>query len=267
MSAPDDTATLPGITVVTPALNSATTIGETLASVRAQGYPGPLEHVVVDGGSSDATVEIVRAAGLRYISEPDRGLTDALNKGIGLATHEVVGSLNADDTYLPGALEHVGRAFAEHPDANWVTGRCRIVDGAGREIRKGVSAYKNFFLSRHSFRLHLVQNYVSAPSTFVRRDALRAVGGYDERFVYSADYDLWLRLGRRFDPVVLDRELATFRMDGDSLSLTGFERQFEEHVQNAREHGAGHPVAVGLNRAASRAIVASYQILRRLRTR
>src|SRR3954454_18123961 len=161
-----------------------------------------------------------------------------------MATGEIIGSLNADDTYLPGALLRAGTAFADNPEAEWVTGPCVIVDGDGNEIRRRVTAYKNAFLRHHAFWLHLVQNHVSAPSTFVRRSALQAVGGYDERFRWSADYDMWLRLGRRGALVVLDTPLATFRMAGETLSLTGFEGQFAEHAQNARENGEGHPVAV-----------------------
>jgi GT2 family glycosyltransferase len=256
---------LPSITVVTPSLHSERTIAETLRSVREQEYEGELEHIVIDGGSTDGTIEIVREAGLRYVSEPDRGLTHALNKGISMARGEVVGSLNSDDTYLAGALQRVGTAFAAQPDVEWVTGRCLIVDEHGAEIRRGVTRYKEAFLRRHSLGLHLLHNYISAPATFVRRSALEAVGGYDERFRYSADYDLWLKLGRRGDPLVLDAPLATFRMAGESLSLTGFEAQFAEHAVNAREHGAGHPLAVALNRGASRAIVLTYRAMQRLR--
>jgi glycosyltransferase involved in cell wall biosynthesis len=259
---------LPSITIVTAAMNSERTIAAARRSVAEQGYGGELEHIVVDGGSTDGTLDIVRAAGLRFVSEPDRGLTDALNKGIAMARGEIVGSLNSDDSYLPGALERVGAAFAAHPEVEWVTGRCPIVDDDGREIRRGVTRYKEAFLRRHSFALHLVHNYISAPATFARRSALEAVGGYDERFRYSADYDMWLKLGRRGDPIVLDAPpLATFRMAGESLSLTGFETQFVEHAANAREHGGGHPVAVGLNRAASRAIVLAYRGMARVRGR
>ncbi len=259
---------LPSITIVTASLNSERTIEATLRSVREQDYGGELEHVVVDGGSTDGTLEIVRAAGLRFLSEPDRGLTHALNKGIALARGEIVGSLNSDDTYLPGALQRVGAAFAAHPEVEWVTGRCPIVDEHGREIRRGVTRYKDAFLRRHSYARHLIHNYISAPATFARRSALQAVGGYDERFRYSADYDMWLKLGRRGDPLVLDPPpLATFRMAGESLSLTGFEQQFAEHVTNAREHGDGHPVAVGLNRVASRTIVLLYRARVRVASR
>jgi glycosyltransferase involved in cell wall biosynthesis len=254
--------------VVTPCLDAEATIAEALASVREQGY-APLEHVVVDGGSTDGTMEIVRAAGdhVRWISEPDRGLSDAMNKGIAMAQGDVIGWLNADDVYLPGALRRVADAFARRPDAEWVTGRCLIVDADGGEIRRGITRYKDALLRRYSFPLFLTQNFVSSPATFVRRDALQAVGGFDERFRYSMDYDAWLKLARRSAPVVVDAPLACFRMAEGSLSMTGFERQFREHETNAREHGAGHPLAVAANAAMSRAIVAAYRAMRAVRTR
>ena len=254
--------------IVTPCLNAEATIGEALRSMREQGYE-PLEHVVVDGGSTDRTMEIVKGAGehVRWISEPDRGLSDAMNKGIAMARNDVVGWLNADDLYLPGALQRVAAAFEARPDALWVTGRCLIIDADGNEIRRGVTRYKDALLRRWSFPLFLTQNFVSSPATFVRRRAFDLVGGFQERFRYSMDYDVWLKLGRQSAPVVIDEALACFRMAEGSLSMSGFERQFEEHLQNAREHGDGHRVAVGVNAAMSRAIVLAYRAMRAVRAR
>jgi GT2 family glycosyltransferase len=256
---------IPTLTVVTPCLDSAGTIEQTLDSVAAQLGPGD-EHLVVDGGSTDGTLEILRARdGVRFISEPDRGLSDAMNKGIQLAGGDVLGWLNADDVLLPGALDAVRDAFARRPEAEWLAGVCRIVDGAGAEIRRPVTTYKRWLLRHYSLPSLLVQNYVMAPATWVRRTGYGAIGGFDERFRYSMDYDAWLRLARRSDPIVLDRELAAFRMAGDSLSMTGFERQFEEHLANARENGQGHPLPVALNAVMSRAFVLVYRLLRRRR--
>ena len=253
---------LPSFTIVTPCLNAAATLPVALESVRSQAYPR-VEHVVVDGGSVDGTRALLEGLnGVRYVSEPDRGLSDAVNKGIRMATGEVIGWLNADDAYEPGALHAVGRALAERSDAAWATGRCRIVDGRGAEIRKPVTAYKNLFLRHWSFPLYLTHNFVSSPSTFVRRAALDDVGLLSESYRYSMDYDLWLRLARCHRPLVLDRDLAAFRMEAGSLSMTGFERQFEEHAENARVHGAGHPLPVAVNIVLSRLIVLAYRGMR-----
>ena len=258
---------LPSITIVTPCLNRADTLPEALESVRSQSYPR-LEHVVVDGGSTDGTLEILRQAeGVRWSSEPDRGLSHAMNKGVEAAQGDVIGWLNADDRYLPGALHAVGHALAEHPDALWATGRCRIIDGDGREIRRGVTAYKNAFLRHYSLPLYLTQNFISAPATFMRREAFERVGLFDERYRISMDYDLYLRLAQHGDPLILDRYLSDFRMVEGTLSMSGFELQLREHAEQARRHGAGHPVAVAVNQVTSRAIVLIYRLMRLARRR
>lgn len=173
--------------------------------------------------------------------------------------------LNADDVYEPGALRAVGEAFAAEPRAEWLVGRCKIMGADGGETRKAVTSYKNFLLKRFSLGLYLTNNFVSSPATFVRRDVLGEVGLLDERFKYSADYDLWLRLARRSKPVYVDADVSRFRMAEGSLSITGFEDQFVEHAQNARENGEGHRAAVAVNRVMSRLIVFTYRSIMRWR--
>jgi GT2 family glycosyltransferase len=254
--------TLPSISIITPCLNAVATIEEALASVREQGYPS-VEHVVVDGGSTDGTLDVLaNAPGIRYVSEPDGGRPEAANKGVGLSTGEVVAWLNADDRYEPGALMAVGEALAARPTALWATGYCRIVDGDGRDIRRFISAYKNLLLRRWSYPLYLTQNFVADPATFVRRDALQQVGLLDERFRISHDYDLWLRVARLGPPIVLRRDLAAFRMTEGTLSMAGFESQFREHEQVARSHGDGHRLPVAANAVISRLIVTVYRMFR-----
>lgn len=253
--------------MITPVFDAVATVERALRSVREQDPPAH-EHLVIDGGSTDGTLDVLRAAdGVRWISEPDRGLAHAMNKGIAMAGGDVVGELNADDEYVPGALGAVAEAFAAHPGAEWVTGRCPIIDAAGHEIRRPITAYKNALLRRYSLPLYLTQNFVSAPATFFRTAVLRELGGFDERYRISVDYDLQLKLARRGDPVVLDRDLARFRMVEGTLSMSGFERQFAEHAEQARRHGAGHPVAVAVNQGLSRAIVLAYRGMRAARAR
>lgn len=260
-------AELPSISVVTACLDSAGTIEEAIESVRSQGYPR-VEHVVVDGGSTDGTVEILeRSEGVRYVSEPDDGRVDAVNKGVAMATGEVIAWLNADDRYYPGTLQAVGEAFAADPSARWVTGYCDIVDADGAEIRHAVTAYKNWLLRHWSYPLYLTQNFVSDPATFVRREALEEAGPLNPRYPVAHDYDLWLRIGRRHRPIVLRQTLSSFRMVEGTLSMQGFERQFAEHLECARRNGDGHPLPVAVNAATSRLIVLVYRVLRALRQR
>jgi hypothetical protein len=177
----------------------------------------------------------------------------------------VIGELNADDAYEPGALRSVGEAFDAHPETKWLTGLCRIIDGDGREIRRGVTTYKNALLRRYSLPLYLTHNFISAPATFFRRETLVEVGGFDERYRISVDYDLQLRIARMHDPLVLDRYLASFRMVDGTLSMSGFRTQFREHAEQARRHGHGYPVPVAANQAISWAIVTAYEAMRGVR--
>ena len=254
----------PWLSVVMPCLNAGGTISRSLDSITSQNCPG-VETVVVDGGSTDGTLD--RLAGrpeVRWESAPDQGLSDAFNKGAERARGEVLGWLNADDIYLPGALTAVRAAFRDDPELVWLTGRCVIVDGAGRPIRRGVSRYKNALLSRYSHRVHLTHNFVAAPSTFFRRDAFHASGGMDLTLRYSMDYDLYLRFGRTSRPRVLGQELAAFTMAEGTLSMSGFEQQFVEHYEVARRYRADGAPSVIVNRGLSACIVLAYKGMRRL---
>jgi GT2 family glycosyltransferase len=251
-----------GISVITPCLNGAATLETALESVRSQSEHVH-EHIVVDGGSTDGSLDLLRdRPGVRWISEPDRGLSDAFNKGAAMATGDFIGWLNADDFYYPDAIALVAQAARRAPTADWVTGRCAVVDHSGAEIRSAISSYKDVLLRHYGYPLLLVNNFIAAPATFVRRETFLELGGLDERFRYSMDYDLWLRLGRLGPPAVVDERLAAFRMVDGSLSMSGFEDQFHEHAQNAREHGSEYPGPVLLNRAVSRGIVAVYRMMR-----
>lgn len=259
------TGVSPSITIVTPCFNAAATLEATLDSVAAQGYPN-VEHIVIDGGSTDGTLNILaRAEGISYISEPDSGRAEAANKGVRLANGEIIGWLNADDTYEPGALQAVADAFADPAHPLWVTGYCRIVSADGVEIRKAVTRYKNLFLRHFSLPLYLTQNFVPDPATFVRKEVLDEVGLLDQNYKISHDYDLWLRVAQLGDPVVLRRYQSRFSMSEGTLSMSGFQRQFDEHAQIARRRGKGHPIPVAVNVVMSRLIVFIYRGLRLVR--
>lgn len=204
------------ISVVTICYNSAATLPVTISSVLGQSHPD-LEYVIVDGGSTDGTVEIIKAHAaadprVRWVSEPDEGISDAMNKGAAMATGEVVAHLHSDEYYLDReVLATAAETFRVHPEAVWATGGFHFVDAGGRFLRE-------IGTRRYSYRRLIHSNIILHPATFIRRSAFLAAGGFDVALRYCMDYDLWLRLGAMGDPVPIRRALACFRVHGGSRS-------------------------------------------------
>ena len=201
------TSPLPSISLVTCSFQQGKFIGSTLASVLAQQYPG-LEYIVVDGGSTDGSVETIRshAEQLAYwVSEPDGGQTDALAKGFARSGGEVMGWLCSDDLLLPGALHAVGRWFAENPEADWLYGDAIWITGTGEPIR----TKREMGWNRHVFLFD--HNYLAQPSVFWRRRLYDAAGGLDSSFNLAMDSDLWLRFARISKPCHMARYLSCMR--------------------------------------------------------
>lgn len=217
----------PLVSVVTPVLNGARFLPAHLESIRGQQHPR-LEHLVVDGGSSDGTLELLRGApGVRLISEPDGGIYDAINKGLRLAGGELVGFLNADDRYVvPDAVTSIVAAFAANPGADVIYGRFRYIDELGRPSRK--RAPRGL-----PFRRERLERYNCVPphATFVRRASVVDAGLWlDGRLQFAGDWEWALRLARAGKSFVfLDRVLSEFRLHpGSKTRLLGFRAKLAE---------------------------------------
>jgi glycosyltransferase involved in cell wall biosynthesis len=256
------------ISIVTPSFNHARFIERTIRSVLEQRGDFDLDYRVIDGGSADGTLEILRRyeGRLTWTSEPDQGQVDAVNKGLRAAKGEVVGWLNSDDTLLPGALERVAQAFASHPLAEWLHGRCEIIDVNDQPIRRWVSAYKDFRARRHSFENLLTENYVSQMTAFWRRRVHEEIGYLDPSLPFTFDYDLWLRLARRGPPVYLEERIACFRWYETSKSGANFERQFQEDAAVSARHAPNGRRSIGWRkRLKNVAILGAYGVMARMR--
>jgi glycosyltransferase involved in cell wall biosynthesis len=205
----------PAACVVIPCYNQGHFLGEAIASALRQTLP-PLDVVVVDDGSIDATAEIAgRHPGVRCVRQPNRGLPAARNAGLGVARGEYVVFLDADDRLLPGALQAGAAALAARPDAAFAVGRTRRIDAEGRPLpspsRPRVDTDHYTSLVRRC--------WITMPATVTyRRAALMAVGGFDETFRHAEDYELYLRLARRYPIVDHHEEVAEYRQHGDSHS-------------------------------------------------
>lgn len=214
---------LPKISVVTPSFNQAQFIRATIDSVLSQNYPN-LEYLVMDGGSTDGTVEILKSYGkkLKWISEKDQGQTDAINKGLRRLTGDILAYLNSDDIYLPGTLRRVGEYYAE-THADWISGDCIVIDTEGKPSHGNwlIAGYKRFLMALYSrTTLMIADSMLPQPSTFWSRKAYERVGEFNNKYRYVMDYDYWLRLSRYYRPHDLKVALSGFRSQPDSKSET-----------------------------------------------
>jgi glycosyltransferase involved in cell wall biosynthesis len=226
----------PSLSVITPSYTQAEYLPRTIESVLSQDYPA-LEYLVMDGASTDGSVAILErcaAAGkLRFVSQKDSGQSDAVNEGFRRTSGEIIGWVNSDDLYAPGALRTVGAYFAEHPEIEWLFGRCPIVDREDRPFKPWITRYKEFWLERYSYRWLLVENFISQPAVFFRRRLLERVGALEPALHLAMDYHLWLRMAQVSEPAFLDRELAYFRSSGDNKMSLQWRKSFQEDLDAA----------------------------------
>lgn len=182
----------PLVSIVTASYNSADYIEAAIRSVAAQDYPN-IEHLVIDGASTDGTVDILRKYDgcIWWVSEPDKGQSDAINKGFIRARGEILGWLDADNVYEPGAVSEAVRQLALQPETGMVYGGVYDVDESGRIERQYMPPEFTLtdFLLYHEF------NFIPPSSVFMRRGALDRAGHLDTDLHYTMDFDLWLRMG------------------------------------------------------------------------
>lgn len=224
---------LPLVSIITPSLNQGRFIRDTIESVLSQEYP-KLEYIVMDGGSTDDTLDILHSYGgrLTWKSAPDLGQADAVNSGFRLASGDILAWLNSDDTYRPGAVKAAVEHLAAHPDTAVVYGEAYYIDEHNAVI--GTYPTEDFNLDRLAEACVICQ-----PAAFSRRAALEAVGMLDPALRYCMDYDLWIRLGRRFRIDRIHRVLAHSRRYPETKSFAHRDRLFQE-IYAVAERSFGH---------------------------
>jgi glycosyltransferase involved in cell wall biosynthesis len=222
----------PQVSIVTPSYNQGEVLEETIRSVLLQGYPD-LEYVVIDGGSTDESVDIIRQYSpwiSWWISERDRGQTDALNKGFARSHGDIVTWLNSDDLYVPGAVGRAVDACLSHPRAGLVYGDCDLIDRQG-QIRKRITP-----LPFHRADVLRVAPPITQPASFMRRFAWRRAGPLRTDYEYCMDIDLFVSIAERFDMIYVPDVWARFRLHDTSKTSRGPDPFTREVVRITREH-------------------------------
>ena len=225
---------LPLVSIVTPSFNQARFIRETIESVLGQDYPR-IEYIVMDGGSTDGTLDILRRYDGRLIwsSEWDRGQADAINKGFRRARGEILAWLNSDDTYLPGAVSAAVGHLVRHPDCAMVYGDGFLIDERG-DVTGPFPATEPFNL----WKLVYVSDFILQQTTFFRRSAVEAVGYLDESLHWGLDWDLFIKLGKRFRVDYLPSQMANLREYTSTKTSSGGRRRLTELAEITRRHGS-----------------------------
>jgi glycosyltransferase involved in cell wall biosynthesis len=226
----------PLVTIVTPSFNQGRFIRATIESVLSQNY-SDIEYIIMDGGSKDETAAVAAeySSRLKFISEKDRGQSHAINKGFRMARGEVISWLNSDDTILPGAVEHVVRAFERHPDLGAVYGEGYLIDYEGA-VKCRFPATEPFNL----WKLVHLSDYVLQQTLYFRKQVIEELGYVDESLHWGMDWDILIRIGKRYGMEYIPEYMGCLREYGEAKTFSGGRKRFRELAMIMRRHGALH---------------------------
>lgn len=219
--------------IITCVWNSEPYIEQCIQSVQSQLH-SDIEHLFVDGGSTDGTLERIQQlpGNVRYVTGVRGGIAHAMNVGAQLAEGEFIAHLHGDDWYLhPNVIGHVEAALSVSA-ADWLYGRA--VDDMG-----GILSYPSWKVPEFSFKNILSKNFISHPTVFIRRSIFEKVGGFNEEYKYAMDYDLWLRLAKSSQPTYLAEYLTAFRRHAGSASTANPVATFKEDLAIRLNHARG----------------------------
>jgi glycosyltransferase involved in cell wall biosynthesis len=217
----------PLVSIVTPSFNQARFIESTIQSVLNQDYPR-LEYIIVDGGSTDGSSEIIRKYEKRlawWVSEKDQGQTDAINKGFAHAKGDILAWLNSDDIYVPGAVTAAVKLLRENSEPGLVYGGANYINEAGDVIGKFPAAQTDY--------RRLRQGYVHIPqqAAFFRSAIWRAVGPLDPSYYFAMDYDLWVRIAALSQVKFIPQTWASFRLHSAGKTILADDRCWPEMLR------------------------------------
>ncbi len=228
--------------IITTCYNAAKTIEQTIQSVITSSAGFEVEHIITDAGSTDGTLEILEKykRHLKIVEAVGLNQSQGINRGLQAASGQIVAFLNADDTYQTDTLQLVWQEFNKYPDRRWLIGQCKIIDQNDQELQPWITAYKNLLLSKYSYAMLLTENFVCQPSVFLKPSLFNDYGYFAEDQNLIMDYEFWLRIGLKEKPIVINKQLSSFRRFMGTKSNANFVQQFIDDRQIARKYALKH---------------------------
>ena len=229
------------LTAVTATYNRESFLPRCIESVAGQSYPHK-EHVIIDGGSTDGTVSILKTYAAKYphikwLSEKDTGISSALNKGLAMATGDAIGVIGDDDFYTPEVFGIIASEFEKDSEIGLVSGNCDIMSNDNLVKASQKASYTNHVDLIQCWRYWGKEVALAAPSTFIRKRAIDEVGGFEEADRYAMDYHHWIKITQKFPKVrTVDVVFAKFRSDEGTNSFTFGTETWKELMAISKRH-------------------------------
>lgn len=269
------------ISIITPSFNQAEFIERTILSVLSQKWNFEIEYIIMDGWSTDGSLAIIQKYDslilnkvfpiacneITFIwkSENDNWQSDAINKGLKLATGDIVTYLNSDDTHNSDALQNIVTVF-ENPETVWTYGKCKIINKEDVVIRKWITLYKNIIGRKYSYSKLLSENFISQMTVFWKKELLDEIGFFDINEHLCMDYEYWLRIWEKYHPTYIDHYIANFRFYHTSKSGSRFKIQFSDELRLAKKYAKWkHIISLILHKFNYTKIVIIYTLLQILK--
>jgi len=237
------------ISIITPSYNQVEYLEETIKSVISQKGDFEIEYIIMDGGSTDGSIEIIKkyAKLLReskrmtfiWKSEQDKGQSDAINNGLKVSTGGIIAYINSDDVYSPNSFKKIISFFNKNKNVGFVYGKCKIINEKGKEIRQIIKWYRTLIGLRYNYGGLLIENFIPQPATFWRRKVYEDFGGFDVKHHLCMDYEYWCRIGQKYKGKFINKYLANFRWYASSKSGEMYKKQFKQELEIAKKYAKG----------------------------
>ncbi len=224
------------ISVITPILNGEKFLHETYKSIKENTYFS--EWIIVDGGSKDRTIEILEnyRDNIIKIHQISGNSSIAINHGIKNSKNEIVGVIGCDDLYEKNTSEIVLKSFEKNPNLNWCIGQNKIINDRNIEINKTIKLYKNFRLKHYNFTNLITENFIPSMSVFWKKSINKEIGYWDTKIINCNDYDMWLRIAKKYKPVIINKNLSYFRIHRNNASQKNFGKTLWEAYKVSRKY-------------------------------